>query len=245
MTSQLRFPAYLLLALAALPAAARAQDGYTFDKPTVTFSFRAGLASPSASDDLFSFFTRELTLERGDFRTVGVAGDATFFVEPRFAITVGIGHDRSENRSEFRDWVDQDDRPIEQTTQLNRVPITLSARYYLGATGRSLGRHVWVPASITPYVTAGGGWMVYKLVQRGEFVDFNTLDVFTREFRSSGGGMTFHGGAGAEWWLVPQVSLNAEARYAWAKATLDRDFADFGDINLRGLQLNAGLGIRF
>jgi hypothetical protein len=51
-------------------------------------------------------------------------------------------------------------------------------------------------------------------------------------------------GAGAEWWLKPYLGINAEGRYAWSTAKLERDF-DFDHIDLRGFQVTTGLAVRF
>ncbi|HUP88294.1 MAG TPA: hypothetical protein VM100_03040, partial [Longimicrobiales bacterium] len=127
----LRSLSTLLVTIAAastLPASAHAQDGYLFSQPVVTLSVRAGASNPSASGDIFKFFTEQLTIDRSDFRTVAFALDLGVRVQPRLDFVLGAAVDHSSNRSEFRDWTDTDDLPIEQTTELTRVPVTLSAR---------------------------------------------------------------------------------------------------------------------
>jgi hypothetical protein len=238
----------LLIVFGALlvPAAAAAQDGYMFHPPRATVSFRLGAAAPGANGDLYDFFTRELTLDRDDFRAFSIGADAAVHATPRLAFVFGLGFDMSHARSEFRDWVDQDDLPIEQTTSLARIPITASARLYLAEPGRRLSRHAWVPASFTPYVMAGGGWMAYQLEQEGDFVDHETLDIFNTVLESNGGGPMLHVGGGAEWWFAPHFALNVDGRYQWASASVDRDFSGVSsDIDLRGLQVTAGLAVRF
>src|SRR5207237_5077796 len=103
-------------------------------------------------------------------------------------IVAGVGCDGTSNRSEFRHWTDQDDQPIEQTTTFDRIPINLSAKLYLLSRGRSLAKHAWVPSNFTPYVTAGGGVMIYNLTQEGDWIDYQTLIVFSRRFTSTGAG---------------------------------------------------------
>ena len=242
-------------AVAMFPCHADAQDGYMFQRPAATFSFRAGLAGPQATGEPFNFFTQQLSLNRGDFRTVGVAADVAFAVAPRVDIVLGIANDQSSNRSEFRDWLDQDDQTIQQTTELRRTPVTISGKFYLTSRGRSLSKHAWVPAAFTPYVTAGAGLMLYELKQSGDWVDAQTLDIFTRTFVSRGTGATAHVGGGAEWWLNPHLGIQADGRYAWGTASLNDDFSQFcatsgpdqcsNRIDLRGFQVTTGLAVRF
>ncbi|MGQ0560813.1 MAG: outer membrane protein [Gemmatimonadota bacterium] len=235
----------ILLLSTVVPRAADAQSGYLFKPPTATLSFRIGAAGPSASDDLFAFFTEELTLERGDFRSFALAADLGIRTTSQLDLLLGVAYSGSSSRSEFRDWVDQDDQPIEQTTSLDRIPLTLSAKYYLVPRGRALSMHAWVPRTFTPYVTGGGGYTFYDLVQEGDFVDFRTLEVFPRRFESAGGGATAHVGAGGEWWLTPRLGLSLEGRYSWASADLDQDFSDFDRVDLRGFQITTGFAARF
>lgn len=240
-------PMLLLLTLLAVtkPEPATAQNGYMFKAPDATLNFRLGLGGPNANDDLFDFFTEQLTIERGDFRKLAVAADIGVRVTPRLDIVLGLAMDNSSTRSEYIHLVDQDDRPIEQTTDMMRVPITLGAKVYLLERGRSVSQHAWVPATFTPYLTAGGGYMAYRLEQEGDFVDYQTNEIFYTILESSGGGATAFAGAGAEWWLSPRFGLNADGRYAWGSANLDREFADFGTIDLQGFQFTAGLAVRF
>src|SRR5687768_16375400 len=80
---------------AALPTQARAQDGYMFKAPVATMSFRIGVGGPSASGDLFDFFTDELTLERGDFRGIALAADLALRTTSQLDLVLGIAYDGS------------------------------------------------------------------------------------------------------------------------------------------------------
>ncbi|HUP89336.1 MAG TPA: hypothetical protein VM100_08300, partial [Longimicrobiales bacterium] len=224
-------PFFLTILAIATPRMGAAQTGYTFRAPLTTVSLRLGAGVPYANDDLFHFFSDQLTLDRKDFRGVAVAADVGLRVVDRFDIVVGVAWDGTVNHSEFRDWVDNDDQPIEQTTEFNRIPITVSAKYYLLPRGRAVSRHAWVPNKVAPYLSAGGGMIIYNLVQDGDWVDYRTLDVFTRRFSSTGTGPTAHAGGGAEIWVNPRLAINADGRYQWGSATLQRDFSDFDKID--------------
>ncbi|HEX6558554.1 MAG TPA: hypothetical protein VF021_03810 [Longimicrobiales bacterium] len=215
-----------------------------FQPPIATVSLRVGAGAARAQGEIYNFFSSQLTLDRSDFRGFAYAADLSVRVAPRVDIGVGFAYDHSSTPSEFKDWTDQNDNPIEQTTELRRLPLSVNARYYLLSRGRSVAQHAWVPFRFTPYVTAGGGLMLYKLIQNGDWVNTQTLDIFSHRFESSGAGGMLNAGAGTEWWLTPTLGLTAEARYAWGSATLERDF-DFDRIDLSGLQLTTGLAVRF
>lgn len=235
----------LLVSVLASAVPAKAQDGYLFKQPAGSLNLRIGASALTANDDLFKFFTQQLTLNRSDFKGIALGADVAVRAASRADVLVGVAFDRSSKRSEFRNYVDQDDNPIQQTTQVTRVPITAAARFYLLPRGRTLGRHAWVPNTFTPYVGAGAGVMVYSLKQAGDWVDYQTLDVFPRTFTSSGAALTSHAAVGTDLWIRPSLGLNLEARYAFASGGLDSDFADFNKIDLRGFQLTTGISLRF
>lgn len=232
------------LGLASPAAAQSAGDGYLFGAPDVTLTVYAGLARPTAGSDLFDFTTEQLTLDRGDFGGPSFGADVAVTLQPRLDLVVGTEYSGRSSRSEFRDWVDNDDRPIQQTTTFQRVPVTVGLRAYLTPRGRTLGRFAWVPASFTPFVEAGVGGMWYRFLQEGDFVDFETTAVFTDRFDSSGWSATAHGGAGVDYSLSPRFALTGRARYTWGKTELSRYFEDFGPIDLSGLSATVGINVR-
>ena len=242
-----------LTLLLVLPALAWAQggDGFLFKKPVITFTVRAGYAVPTVSSDVFNDGRQFLTLEKSDFHAFSLGGDVMVRVSDRFDVGVGLSHASTEARSEFRDWVGEDDLPIAQDTRFSRTPLTLNVRGYLMDRGRSIGRFAWIPAKVAPYLGAGVGTMRYSYSQVGEFVDYETIDetgadIFYDVFDSEGWTATLHGTAGLDLSLSPRVVLNGEARYYWAKADMDlADFDGFDPIDLTGFQATVGLSFRF
>lgn len=230
-----------------LPTRARAQggDGFLFQRPSVQLSVRGSYFVPRANSEVFDFTRDQLTVDKSDFNTLGIGAEIAIRLSERTDVAVGFGYGQSETRSEFRDFIGTDDLPIEQTTTFARVPVTASVKYYLGDRGRSVSRLAWIPSKVTPYVGAGGGFVWYEFKQAGEFVDFNTFDIFNGHFRSDGVAPTVHGFVGADLSIGGNWVLTGEARYSFADVEMDRDFVDFDDIDLAGFQVTVGLGVRF
>ena len=241
----------LLAAVAAvlsLPPAASAQaggPGFLFRRPMMSFGIRAGYARPQAGSEIFDFAREILTLDTSDFSSSAWGVDLAVRATERLDVGVGVGVTRSSSRSEFREWVGLDDLPIEQTTTFLRVPMTLSAKYYFRDRGRSLSRFVWVPERWSPYVGLGGGAVWYRFKQDGDFVDFETLDVFSTYLDSEGTTGTAHVFSGVDISLGTRMVLTGEGRYSWASMTMGRDFVDFDSIDLGGFQATVGLSLRF
>ena len=234
--------AFPLLSIGAQP---RGGDGYLFRRPHSSLSLRLGAAQPDASSELFSFVSRQLTVDRGDF--LGLSGMADFSVALTGPLELQLAGGFTNRRigSEYRDFVDNNDQPIEQRTHFRRVPLTAGLKFNLRPAGRTVSRYAWVPTRFVPYVAAGGGVMHYRFKQTGDFVDFRTNDVFSESLRSSGWTGALYAAAGATWSLNPTVGLISEVRYDRARATLGRDFEGFDPIALSGVGLTAGLLFRF
>jgi hypothetical protein len=233
--------------LAALPAAAQqgAGNGFLFREPPGSFSVRAGFAQASAGSDVFDFVTDELTLGRGDFAGLSLSADFAFRLRSQLDLVFGGAYAGSSAESEFRRFIDNNDLPIEQTTSLTRVPLTLSAKYYFSSRGRSIGRYAWIPASVAPFVGAGGGFMWYRFQQDGDFINMETFDVFADTFKSEGWTPTGIAFLGVDFSLGPRFALTTEARYTYGRAKLGADFSGFDKIDLSGYDLLAGFSVRF
>jgi hypothetical protein len=237
---------FAAFALAALATAAplSAQDGYLFGTPRLSLTVRAGAAAPAANGEIYDFMTNQLTLDRNDFTSASFGADLGVRIHPQVDLMLSIATAHSSNDSEFRDFVETNDEPIRQTTDLTRTPVTAGLKIHLMPRGRSISRYAYVPTRFSPYVGGGAGVMFYRLEQYGDFVDFETLDIFTDQFESNGETFTANAFAGGDFWLATRVGLNVEARYNWAKADLNYDFSDFGEIDLKGWQLTAGISLR-
>lgn len=221
---------------------------FLFRTPAVTFGVYGGYAVASAGSGIFDFTQEMLTVEQSDFNSGLFGAQLGFRATERVEIAVRGEIARSEARSEYRDFVDFNDLPIEQTTEFRRVPLTASIKYYVKDRGRSVGRFAWIPTDIVPYVGAGGGLTWYRFEQSGDWIDFTDDEWPIRRdtFVSDGAAPTAQVLGGVDVSLGPRWFVTGEGRYSWASAEMDRGFDDdFGDIDLGGFQLTVGLSARF
>src|SRR4051812_3428205 len=79
-------------------------DGFLFKPPRVTWSFRGGYALASASSDIFSFSTTQLTLRHRDFNAPTFGSDLAIRLTKRVDVTVGFSWAGEKAGSEFRNW---------------------------------------------------------------------------------------------------------------------------------------------
>jgi hypothetical protein len=240
----LLFTATAIIAIARPSHAQYAGDGFLFKTPGSTLGIRGGFEYATANSDLFTFVTNQLTVDRSDFSSPTFGANLAIRLSARNDLVLDFGYSKVSRSSEFRDWVDQNDRPIEQTTSLRRIPLTMGFRHYVTARGHAIGRFAWIPARRALYVGVGGGMMQYKFHQTGDFIDMSTLNVFRDDFISQAWTPVAHGAAGLDVGLGTATILNVEARYTWAKGPMSADFVGFNRIDLSGLSVTAGLSVR-
>lgn len=237
-----------LLALAPLGATAAqvaAGSGFLLGAPDGSLTLRGGWATASAGSDIFSFTTDNLTLNRRDFSSPTLGADIAFRTLSRTDVVLSIDYDGTRKQSEFRHFIDNNHNPIEQSTTFIRIPLMVSVKQYLTTRGRSIGKLAWIPSRFSAYVGAGGGATWYRFKQQGDWIDFQTSDVFPALLQSEGWTPTAHVLLGGEWSLSARFSAVTEAKYERSHAPLGADFSGFDPIDLSGFSTTAGIAVRF
>jgi len=240
----LTLTALLSLAASQLPAQTEG-NGFLFGQPKGSIAVRGGLAAASGAGDLFSFTDKQLTLNRGDFTSPNADLDLALRLSTQTDIVFSLSYAGTTKASEFRDFVDQSNNSIRQSTVFQRVPAMIGVRQYLTTRGRSVGELAWIPSRLAPYVGIAGGAMWYRFHQTGDFVDFKTNDVFNGTLSSSGLAPAASAAAGVDVTLTPRFALTGQGNYMWARARPGGDFAGFSRIDLSGLSTTVGLRVRF
>jgi hypothetical protein len=240
----------LLLALAAAPLPLLAQpagavgDGFAFRRPVLSLTVRGGYDRPFASSDIYDFSTRNLTLSKGDFAAAGYQIDIGFRINDRTEVVLSGGQARRQAASEFRKYIDNNDQPIEQTTRLRRMPLSVGVKYALRPPAERIGKFAWIPSTFTPWAGVGVGAMQYSFAQTGDFVDFQTLDVFNDNLASNGWAPMGYAHLGADVRITTRVSLTGDLRYTAAKTKLGSAFSGFNKIDLSGAAATMGFTLR-
>jgi len=221
-------------------------DDFMFHQPSATIHFNIGYGVPKVGSDLFDEVFDVYTLEKGDFHAAVFGAGVSFFLDERLDLALEFSFDRSSTWSEYTDWVDDQDLPIEQETKFTRVPVTASIRYFLTDRGRAVGNLSWIPTTWAPYVGGGGGAIRYAFEQEGDFIDFDDLSIGPGYLDSNGWSWVGHVFGGVQWAVSPRWIVTAEGRYSLADADLDRTYyRGYEPIDLSGFQATIGFGVRF
>ena len=228
-----------------IPETPRPRRDFYFAPPIGSIGLRGTWVFARAGSDLYDFVEDQLTIERKDFSGPAVAIELGVALRPRLDVVAGLQTSRTSRLSEYRDYVDNNRLPIEQTTVLKAVDVSGSLRYALLPRGYEVSRLAWVPRRVIPYVGAGLGAMWYEFEQSGDFVDFVDSSVFSDNFRSAGWTSSVHAFGGLDVQVHRRLFLTVEGRYVWAKAELGDDFIDFDPIDLAGFRMATGINFVF
>ena len=240
----------LLLMAVPAPTTAQAASDFLLGQPVLTVGVRGGIAQPRQSSDLWSFVQDELTLEQEEFRSAGWGLEVAWRATERLDVAVRLDQSSAEEGSEFREWVDTEDQPIEQRTSFRRRPLTLNVKLFLTDRGREISQFAWVPGGFSPYIGAGAGYVWWRFEQEGDFVDFETLEIFSDKFIAEGAAPYYQVLGGVQATLTPRLVLNAEVNYGWAQGELDQpsngqsDYIGYEPLDLAGAGVTVGLALR-
>jgi hypothetical protein len=198
---------------------------------------RAGAFFPRADSgardewlyDLFQDHSELYTVSRSDW--VGAVGGIEFTrrLAPHFELALHV-----DGYSRTNDTTYREDGSIPQTLRLSIVPVGLSLKF-LASDKR---------AGLQPYVALGGDLVIWKYEAWGEFLDFDTYDVWYSEFESTGVAPGLHAAAGVRVPISYDFSLTAEGRYQWAESDMGDDF-QYNRIDLTGASVTVGFYVRF
>lgn len=235
----------LALALWALPAAAQESRSYLLAPPTAALTVWGGVAWPQARGEVFDFTFEQLTAARRDFVSPSVGVEFLRPLSDRSKLVIGLTRSAARHQSELRDYVDENDLPIVQTTRFARTTLGGALRYHFVSPGRTFGSFAWIPAAAVPWVSLGGGGLHYRFEQRGEFVDEATLEIFRDRFTSQAWTAYGEGAAGLDIAITPRYALSVATRYLQASGPTAGDFVGFDRINLSGFGVTVGFTVHF
>ncbi len=219
---------------------------FQFAEPKMSVGFRGGWAFNRSDAEIYDFLTDQLTLDKSDFDAPAFSVDFSWRLISWLDVVVGVEYSGRKQDSEDRRFVEADGSPIEQSTRLTQVPLTLSLKIYPVGRGKQIGEYAWIRKTVVPYLGGGIGSTWYQLKQKGDFVDIgdpNVLGdeiVFSAVFVSDDWAFAQHAFVGLDIKLTQSLGLILEGRYYWANANVQGDYLGFSSIDLNGARAMIG-----
>ena len=227
------------------PVQPSAPGDFMLGRPKGFLAVDGGFLFANAGSDVYDFVTKQLTLDKKAFNAPIVGLRLGALITPRLEVGVLVEQSRTSVTSEYRDFVDNNQLPITQTTGLQEYQVAANLRWSLVPSGRRISRFAWIPRTVTPFMGAGAGAIKYRFEQYGSFVDFQTFKVFNSSFRSEGWAPSAHAFVGADLRVYRRIYVTGEARYTWSSAPLGEGFVDFDPISLAGVRVGGSLKLVF
>jgi hypothetical protein len=225
-------PTAIVLGIAVLlPVSAHAQQSVNF---SIGVFVPHGEASRT-SDDVLVNNLDFLLFNLDDFKTASFGGEWEFPLIEHLHASLGVGLTTKSVPSIYTDFYEDDGSEIEQDLSLRIVPFTAAIRYL------PLRRD----APVQPYIGAGVGIFAWRYSESGEFINFNTGEVFRDTFSGSGAtaGPVILGGVD---FSLGSWSIGGEIRYQSAQGELPEDQSFAGSkIDLGGFTYSATVKVKF
>jgi hypothetical protein len=227
--------ALLSILVAAVFAAAPATAQYYAAENAIRI--RAGLFTPEANGEYFDGIFTDFTGNADDFEDGTLGVEYSRQIAPALDLVVGGSYFESTQSQAYRDFEDADGFPIVHDTTLELSNFDLGLRLRLAPSH----------SPVIPYVGGGGTVVAYRLIERGDFIDFNPPppEIFSDHFETEGAAVGYFLMAGLDIPIGRDFGLFVEGRWRDAKDDLADDFADLGEIDLSGREITGGVTWRF
>lgn len=223
------------LVLAASVAEAQTYRRYPGDN---ALRFRVGMFTPEGESAYWADNARVFTGKAEDFDDIVLGADFRFGLGERLGLILSGDLYEGDQAQAYLDFVDARGADIFHTTTLDIGSLTAGLVFNI------LPRD----SVVVPYVGVGGGFYFWTLREEGDFIDFGAPGgptIFSALFEDDGETLGWYWLVGAEVPLGARWSLFAEARWQNVEDDLSGDFAGFGELDLSGRQISAGVAWRF
>ena len=94
---------------------------FLFGRPQTTIGIRGGWHRAQTDSEIFDFTTELLSLQKSDFSGPSIIVDVSFPLRNRLDVLVAVEYTRASALSEYRDFVEEGDLPIEQALSLIHI----------------------------------------------------------------------------------------------------------------------------
>lgn len=224
------------LLVLSVPAFAQHYHSWRYEDYDRDGEFRLHIGSfrPDCSSDYWNGIRHDFTgSDPSDFENPAYGLDYLLPLNQHISVIFSGSYYEGTSTNSYRNFLDNSNQRIRHDTTLDIGSATVGLVFNLLPPG----------APVQPYVGVGGGAYPWRLEERGDFIDFTdaTLPIFRSRLSSSGTAFGYYGLAGLKVPITRHVAIFGEGRWTRVKADLKDDFEGFGDLDLGGREITAGL----
>ena len=170
-------------------------------------NFKAGVFIPSMESELWDINLSNLNFSKADMVDVYYTAEYEQFINKILSVGLEGGIYKQEIFSAYRDFVFEDDTPIEQNLALRVTSLEMNIKLY------PLG----IRKTIYPYISAGPGVYFWKYEQWGYFIDSIDGTVEQGFADTSRVALGFNARAGFVARIGKTTGLSFEGKYLYLK----------------------------
>ena len=212
----------------------------TGSEPNFALAIYSGYRALAITSGLFDDNEYDFDITDDDFLAARYGAEFDFRILPRTSLVLGIETGGRDVWGSYVDLVYDDGSEIEHVASLSLTEFSAGARVRLTTPG----------TRFQPYVAGGLSAALYRYSETGDFVDFETYDIFYDDFRESQVLIGFFLSGGVDFALVRNrdggsLDLFGEFRFASASGAHDEGFEGFGDLKITRTGALVGLRFRF
>jgi hypothetical protein len=236
-----------------------------------TFSLRFGYFIPGAStnilthpDSLWAIEFDQMSFNKNKFQGSMLGLSYEYFVTKNVSLAITLDSYAKNRPGYYVDYGQFDLEEgafafpyeyydayiVEHAFSVSSTPLQLSVKFL------PLGRKT----RIIPFIGGGAGLYFYSVKLQGEIIDFSDPWIYPDDVlgditvypvlagqyaREKGSTFGYHAFGGFQIPIGFRATIDAEARYHWAKAKFDEWFQDFEDFDLGGLAVTLGFSFWF
>jgi hypothetical protein len=187
------------------------------------------------ADDVLLENLNLFAFDISDFNNGTVGAEWLVGLGDHFDVGVGLGFYQRTVLSVYNDFVDFDGTEIEQDFRLRVVPVTATVRVL------PFGR-----TAVQPYFGLGLGLFNWRYSEVGEFVDFDTFDIFRDRYVAEGNDIGAIILGGVRFPVGDKFSVGGELKYQSSTGTVGIDQGFLNErIDLGGLSTQFTVGFTF
>lgn len=228
-----------LLLLGALPALAgpprhfpRGEGGSARDFSE--FRLRMGLFTPAGDSKFWDDNKIDFTGDAKDLKAANFGADYLWPINRNASLRFSVDYFSGDNVQSYRELT-EGGQPIRHTSTLDIMPLTAGFVFY------PAGRN----QPVTPYLGIGAGLYWWEYREHGDFVIMNTGEIISESYQGDSVAGGIYLCAGLDIPINPNLGFFVEGRWQKVTDTMNKDFEDFGKIDLGGTTIEGGLSFRF
>ncbi len=203
--------------------------------PAQSVNFKIGLFSPTLGSDLWDVNKENLFFSNEDMLDIYYGLEYEHFIGRNLSLSFEAGNYEKTVYSQYRDYEFDDGLPIFQNLYLSISGIEVNIKIY------PMGHR----KIFNPYFGAGAGVYLWEYEQWGDFIDFETWDVYEGYGNTKTYSAGFNFKSGFVFRFRRHMGISFEAKYQYLKGELSTLFEGFEKLDLSGISLNVGLNLFF